>query len=224
MAITDWPINERPRERFIGFGPAALSDAELLAIFFRTGVKGCSAVELARNTLASFGSLTGLLAATEEEFCRTRGLGVAKYVQLQAVMEIAKRSMAEEFKRESVLTSAETTRQYLKLKLRDIPHEVFLMVCLDTQHRVISCEELFRGTINSAIVYPREVIKTALHFNASAVIFAHNHPSGIAEPSQADISLTKRLKQALDFVDINVLDHVVIANSGAVSLAERGLI
>ncbi|CAH0993148.1 hypothetical protein SIN8267_03287 [Sinobacterium norvegicum] len=224
MAITDWPESERPRERLISYGAEALSDAELLAIFFRTGVKGMTAVELARGVLTNFGGLAAMLNAGKEEFCRAHGLGLAKYAQLQAVMELAKRYLGEELKREAVLTTTELTRDYLTLRLRDIPHEVFLVVFLDSQHRVITTEELFRGTINSASVYPREVIKRALHFNAAAIIFAHNHPSGVAEPSQADIALTKRLKSALEYLDINVLDHVVIGGCKAVSLAERGLV
>jgi DNA repair protein RadC len=222
MTIKDWPRDERPRERLLKQGPAALSDAELLAIFLRTGLPGLSAVGLSRQLLRDFGSLRSLLAAGHEEFCRHKGLGDAKYAQLQAVMEMARRHLAEKLPRDSVLTDPRATREYLRMRLRDLPHEIFGCIYLDNQHRLLAFEELFRGTIDGASVYPREVVKAALKHNAAALILAHNHPSGVAEPSAADRQLTRRLKDALALVDIRVLDHVVVGDGEAVSLAERG--
>ncbi|PZP55729.1 MAG: hypothetical protein DI596_11150 [Azospira oryzae] len=224
MAIPDWPETERPRERLLAFGPAALSDSELLAIFLRTGVKGMSAVDLARALLHRFGRLSALFAAGLEEFCAIPGLGPAKYAQLQAVLEMAKRALKEELRRGSPLTSPASVREYLRLWLQDKEREVFVALFLDTQHRVIAAEELFAGTLTQTSVYPREVVKRSLALNAAAVIFAHNHPSGVAEPSQADQALTRALKQALALVDVRVLDHFVVAAGACVSFAERGLL
>ncbi len=224
MPITDWPLAERPREKLLAQGATALSDAELLAIFLRTGLPGRSAVDLARDLLHGFGSLRALLQADLKQFCRHAGLGPAKYVQLQAVMEMARRHLYEELKRGDALTSPGAVRQYLKSRLLALPHEVFACLFLDNQHRVIAFEELFRGTLDSASVYPREVMKRALAHNAAALILTHNHPSGVAEPSQADLHLTRRLREALGLVDIRVLDHLVIGDGEPVSLAERGLI
>jgi len=223
MAITDWPDEERPREKLLLKGAPSLSDAELLAIFLRTGLPGISAVDLARNLLTSFGSLRKLLTASREEFCRHKGLGHAKYTQLQAVLEMSKRHYAESLKRNDCLTSPTDTMAYLHRQLRDRQHEVFACVMLDNRNRVIAFRELFRGTIDGASVYPREVVKQALADNAAAVILAHNHPSGIAEPSQADIQITERLKKALALVDIRVLDHVIIGDE-TTCFSERGLI
>lgn len=223
MAITDWPAGERPREKLLQRGAQALSDAELLAIFLRTGITGKTAVDLARELLASFGGLRPLIDATQIEFCHAKGLGAAKFVQLQATMEIARRHLLETLCRESALTSPALTRQYLKARLRDYRHEVFMALFLDSQHQVLAAEELFQGSIDGASVYPREVVKRCLFHNAAAVIFAHNHPSGIAEPSDADIRITKRLTQALGLIDVRVLDHVVVGET-LVSLAERGLL
>ncbi|WP_304639268.1 RadC family protein [Pseudomonas sp.] len=223
MPITDWPLAERPREKLLAQGAAALSDAELLAIFLRTGLPGRSAVDLARDLLHGFGSLRALLQADHGHFCRHAGLGPAKYVQLQAVMEMARRHLYEELKRGDALTSPGAVRAYLKSRLLALPHEVFACLFLDNQHRVIAFEELFRGTLDSASVYPREVMKRALAHNAAALILTHNHPSGVAEPSQADLMLTRRLREALALVDIRVLDHLVIGDGEPVSLAERGL-
>ncbi|MGD8378280.1 MAG: DNA repair protein RadC [Gammaproteobacteria bacterium] len=224
MAIRDWPAAERPREKLLARGAAALSDAELLAIFLRTGTQGQSAVDLARHLLAEFGGLRPLLQAGRAEFCGARGLGDAKYVQLQAVLEMGRRHLAEALQRGAALTDPEATRRYLSARIRDLAHEVFCCLWLDNRHQVIECEEMFRGTIDGAAVHPREVVKRALEVNAAAVIFAHNHPSGVAEPSGADRRLTRRLTEALGLVDVRVLDHFVIGEGAPVSFAERGLI
>lgn len=224
MAITDWPEFERPREKLLQKGAASLSDAELLAIFLRTGVAGKSAVDLARELLKRFGSLTRLFAACERDFCETHGMGQAKYVQLQAVLEMSRRALQEELQCGDALNSPRAVRDYLRLLLGGRQQEVFLALFLDTQHRVIVSEELFRGTLSQTSVYPREVVKRALAHNAAAVILAHNHPSGAAEPSQSDQLLTTALKQALGLVDIRVLDHFVVAGNQTLSFAEKGLI
>lgn len=224
MAITDWPAENRPREKLLARGADALTDAELLAIFLRVGVAGASAVDLARGMLNEYGSLAALLSADCKRFCKTRGLGTAKYAQLQAILEMARRHTEEELKVEGVLTDPDATRRYLAMKLARLPHEVFACIFLDNRHRVIAFEEMFRGTIDGASVYPREVVKTALGYNAAAVVFAHNHPSGVAEPSGADRTITKRLVDALSLVDIRVLDHFILAHDQHTSFAERGLI
>lgn len=224
MAITDWPLAERPREKLLNQGAAALSDAELLAIFLRTGVPGRSAVDLARDLLSGFGSLRALLQADLKLFCGHAGLGPAKFAQLQAVMEMGRRHLYEEMQRGDALTSPGSVRRYLKSQLLGLPHEVFACLFLDNQHRVIAFEELFRGTLDSASVYPREVVKRALAHNAAALILTHNHPSGVSEPSQADLMLTRRLKESLALVDIRVLDHLVVGDGEPVSFAERGLL
>jgi DNA repair protein RadC len=223
MAITDWPEGERPREKLITRGAAALSDAELLAIFLRTGVTGKSAVDLARELLTQFGSLTQLFAASEAEFCAVHGMGHAKFVQLQAIREMSSRGLKEELQRGDALNSPRAVRDYLQLLLGGRQQEVFLVLFLDTQHRVIASEELFHGTLSQTSVYPREVVKRALAHNAAAVILAHNHPSGVAEPSQSDQLLTDALKQALAMVDVRVLDHFVVAGGTTLSFAEKGL-
>ncbi|MAS10370.1 DNA repair protein RadC [Endozoicomonas sp. G2_2] len=224
MGIADWPAAERPREKLLERGAGALSDAELLAIFLRVGVAGMSAVDLARHLLAEYGGLGALLAADEKTFCATRGLGVAKFAQLQAVMEMASRHATETLADVDVLSAPEATRRYLSLKLAHVPHEVFACVFLNTRNHVIAFEELFRGTIDGAAVYPREVVKAALRHNAAAVILAHNHPSGVAEPSAADRDITRRLVDALALVDIRVLDHFILGHRQSTSLAERGLL
>lgn len=224
MPITDWPDEERPREKLLQKGAQALSDAELLAIFLRIGIKGKTAVDLSRDLLNEYGSLRALLESDYERFTKSPGLGLAKYAQLQAVLEMARRHLKETLRREGALTSPGLTRQYLSAHLRGYPHEVFGCLFLDNQHRVIHFEELFRGTIDGANVYPREVVKKALAFNAAAVIFAHNHPSGVAEPSEADKHITVRLKQALNLIDIRVLDHFIVGDGEAYSFAEHGLI
>lgn len=222
MRITDWPAAERPREKLLARGPAALSDAELLAIFLRTGVPGTSAVDLARRLLTSFGSLSALLEADHDNFCATRGLGTAKFVQLQAVLEMARRHLAEAMAHSDALTDPDATRRYLEARLARQPREIFAAVFLDNRHRVLAVEELFQGTLDGAAVYPREVVKAALAHNAAAVIFAHNHPSGVAEPSRADRDITRRLADALALVDIRTLDHFVLGHGQTTSFAERG--
>ncbi len=224
MAITDWPSAERPREKLIKHGPSALSDAELLAIFLRTGTPGLTAVDLARLLLKQYGGLRGLLDADLTRFCEGCGLGEAKYTQLQAVLEMSRRHMHEQLSRGEGLTSPRLTREYLTSCLRDQPQEQFCCLFMDSQHRVIVLETLFYGTIDGATVYPREVVRRCLHHHAAAVILAHNHPSGVAEPSQADMRITRTLVEALKLVDIRVLDHFVVGDGELVSFAERGLI
>lgn len=222
MAITDWPEGERPREKLLANGAIALSDAELLAIFLRTGVTGKSAVDLARDLLTRFSSLNGIFAASLSEIEQVHGMGVSKFVQLQAIFEMSRRALLEEMRERDVLTSPQAVRQYLSLKIGTLPREVFMGIFLDAQHRVLAIEELFSGTLTQASVYPREVVKSALHHNAAAMIFAHNHPSGVAEPSQADHTLTEALQAALKLIDIRVLDHFVVAGNQVVSFSERG--
>ncbi len=223
MAITDWPVDERPREKLLSRGPQALSDAELLAIFLRTGVAGKTAVDLARELLSMFGGLRPLLSADQPAFCSARGLGKAKFAQLQAVLEMGRRHLFEVVSRGDALVSPADTRDYLLLRMRDYHAEVFACLFLDNRHRIIEFEELFRGTIDGASVHPREIVKRALHHNAAAVIFAHNHPSGVAEPSRADEQITQRLTDALALIDVRVLDHIVVGDK-TVSFAERGLL
>ncbi len=222
MGIRDWPAAERPREKLLSKGAAALSDAELLAIFLRTGVSGMDAVELARRLHAEFGSLRGLFAADQRQFCQAHGLGEAKFVQLQAVLEMSCRYLDEVMKRGDPLTSPTATRRFLQARLRDRRQEVFALLLLDNQHRVVHFTELFWGTIDAASVYPRKVVQTVLKYNAAAVILCHNHPSGVAEPSRADRSLTDRICAALGLIDVRVLDHLVIGDGETVSFAERG--
>lgn len=223
MAISDWPLGERPRERLLASGAGALTDAELLAVLLRTGVAGKSAVQLARELLARFGSVGGLLSAGKA-LLEVKGLGVAKSAQLSAAVELARRSLHEELKSGGALTSPGGVRDYLRLALGGREHEVFVCIWLDAQHRVLKFEELFRGTLTQTSVYPREIVKAALAWNAAAVIFAHNHPSGVAQPSQADELLTRNLKEALALVEVKVLDHFIVAGSHALSFAERGLL
>jgi DNA repair protein RadC len=224
MAITDWPAAERPRERLLALGPRPLSDAELLAIFLRTGLRGSSALDLSRDLLSRFGSLSALLAATPAQLLAARGLGAAKAAQLLAALELARRALGEQLAVRSALSSPRAVGDYLRLTLAGRDHEVFVAILLDAQHRVIACEELFRGTLTQTSVYPREVVKCALRYNAAAVILAHNHPSGVAEPSQADEMLTRSLRSALALVDIQVLDHFVVVADRTMSFAERGLL
>jgi DNA repair protein RadC len=226
MAIRDWPEAERPRERLARQGAAALSDAELLAIFLRVGLPGKSAVDLARELLDSFGgNLASLAHANTRELARLRGIGPAKAAQLAAALELARRALATPMKLKDALASPEAVRDWLRLSLGQTPHEVFMALWLDAQNRLIASEELFRGTLTQTSVYPREVVKRALEHNAGAVILAHNHPSGLAEPSRADEVLTSSLKQALALVDVKLLDHFIVAGSARpLSFAERGLL
>ena len=223
MRIADWPADERPRERLLALGAAALSDAELIAVFLRTGVRGKNALDLARELLSRCGGLLGLLAAGRAP-AGVSGLGPAKAAQLAAVLEVARRCLCEELRAGSALASPAAVRDYLRLALGAREHEVFVALFLDAQHRVLRIEELFRGTLAQTSVYPREVVKAALAGNAAAVIFAHNHPSGVAQPSQADELLTRQLKEALALVDVKVLDHFIIAGNQCLSFAERGLL
>jgi DNA repair protein RadC len=221
MAISDWPAAERPRERLLDKGAEHLSDAELVAILLRTGRRGKSAVDLAREMLHSFGSVTGVLSA---KLHSVKGLGPAKSAQFAAALELANRSLKERLKERPALTSPGAVRDYLRLAIGAREHEVFVCIWLDAQHRVIEIEVPFRGTLTQTSVYPREIVKAALAFNAAAVIFAHNHPSGAAQPSQADELLTRSLKEALALVDVKVLDHFIVAGNQAISFAERGLV
>ncbi|NNN61244.1 JAB domain-containing protein [Vibrio sp. A11] len=224
MGLKDLPVESMPREKLLARGPQALSDAELLAIFLRTGTPGMNVLELADCLLRQAGSLRALFSASKDQFCTHKGLGEAKFVQLQAVLEMTQRYLAETLKRGDALTSPQQTKLYLTSVLRDRQREAFYILFLDNQHRVIQDEILFEGTIDAASVYPREVVKRALQLNAAALILAHNHPSGIAEPSQADRRITQRLVDALQLVDIRVLDHFVIGDGEVVSFAERGWI
>ncbi|RNE82444.1 RadC family protein [Vibrio cholerae] len=224
MSLKDLPTESMPREKLLQRGPQSLSDAELLAIFLRTGTHGMNVLALADLLLRDFGSLRALFSASKEQFCRHKGLGEAKFVQLQAVLEMTQRYLAETLKRGDALTSPQQTKLYLSSVLRDRQREAFYILFLDNQHRVIRDEILFEGTIDAASVYPREVVKRALHHNAAAVILAHNHPSGVAEPSQADRRITDRLRDTLGLVEIRVLDHFVVGDGEVVSFAERGWI
>jgi DNA repair protein RadC len=225
MAITDWPEDERPRERLLKHGAASLADAELLAIFLRSGARGKSAVDLARQLISHFGGLNRLFAASKTEFSAIPGMGAAKYVQLQAVLEMARRALGEGMRQRDAFSDPAAVRDYLRLELSGLAHEVFFALWLDARHRLLAAEELFRGTLSQTSVYPREVVKRALARNAAAVIFAHNHPSGIAEASHADETLTRALSQALSLVDVKVLDHFIVAGQAApLSFAERGIL
>lgn len=224
MSINDWPEDERPRERLIAQGPAALSDAELLAVFLRIGVKGKSAVDLARDCLQAFGSLRRMFAAPLADYTRIPGMGPAKYAQLQAVVELARRAIHEDLRAAAAFDQPAAVSDYLRLHLGARDAEVFVALFLDAQHRLIASEDLFHGSLTQTAVYPREVVKRALAYNAASVIFAHNHPSGVAEPSQADRMLTDTLKQALGLVDVRVLDHFVVAGPKTLSFAQHGLL
>ena len=224
MHIRDWPAAERPREKLIARGPGALSEAELLAVVLRHGHRGASAIDLARMLLTGFGSLRGLLTASLAELSRHRGVGPTRWAELQAALELARRHHLERLRFGPSLTSPRAARDFLIARLRDREHEVFCCLFLDSRHRLISFEELFRGTVDGASVHPREVVKQALARNATAVILAHNHPSGVAEPSQADEIITTRLRDALALVDIRVLDHLIIGDGTCASLAERGVV
>ena len=222
--ITDWPMAERPRERLLNNGAQSLSDAELLAIFLRTGIQGKTAVDLARDCLQSFGGLRPLLMANEAEFCQVKGLGQAKYVQLCAVLEMTRRHLASGITTGESIQHPNQAQTAVHARLRDYPYEVFAVLFLDTRHRVLGFEELFRGTIDGASVPIREVVSTCLKRNAAAVIVAHNHPSGVAEPSTADRQLTDRLHPALGLIGVRLLDHLVVGDQECVSFAERGWI
>ena len=222
MAISQWPKEERPREKLLSKGTAALSDAELLAIFLRTGLPGITAIDLARGLLSEFGGIGPLLSARQGAFCERKGLGPAKFAQLQAALELTSRYIKEELRANPIFTSPQMVRDYLAVKMRGYQREVFIILLLDSRHQLLDSHELFQGTIDMASVYPREIVKLALQNNAAAVIVAHNHPSGVAEPSQSDIAVTERIKQALALVDIPLLDHFIIGHGAVTSLADTG--
>jgi DNA repair protein RadC len=222
MAISHWPKEERPREKLLSKGAAALSDAELLAIFLRTGLPGITAIDLARALLSEFGSIGALLSARQDAFCERKGLGPAKFAQLQAALELTSRYIKEELRANPIFTSPQMVRDYLAVQMRGYQREVFVILLLDSRHQLLDFHELFQGTIDMASVYPREIVKLALQNNAAAVIVAHNHPSGVAEPSQSDIAITRRIKQALALVDIRLLDHFIIGRGAVTSLADTG--
>ena len=225
MNLHDWPAPERPREKLLAAGAAALSDAELLALLIgSSGLRGSNVVDLARMLLGAHHSLRELLSTDRATLLRSPGLGIAGYCRLQAALELARRHYAEALRTGPLLDSPAATHRFLISRLRDQPHELFCCLHLDNRHRLIAFDELFRGTIDGASVHPREVVKQALGRNAAAVILAHNHPSGVAEPSQADELITRRLREALALVDIRVLDHCIVADNGCLSFAERGLL
>ncbi len=224
MALKDLPADARPREKLLALGPGALADVELIALLLRTGLPGLSVLHLAAQMLDTFGGLAGLLHARQEELKRIKGLGPAKRAEIAAVLELARRSLVQQLNELPVFDSPTRVKDYLKLQLGERDHEVFAVVFLDAQSRLIRFEELFRGTLAQTSVYPREVVKRAIELQAAAVIFAHNHPSGAAEPSRADEVLTQTLKSALRLVDVRVLDHFVVGRGAVVSFAERGLL
>ena len=224
MSMAGWPLAERPRERFLAHGAASLSDAELFALFLGAGRRGQSALELARDLLARFGRVSRVLSAATAELAQVPGLGAARSAQIASVMELARRALAEEMRARDSLASPAAVRGYLRLHMQDLGHECFYCVFLDAQNRVIAADEMFRGTLTQTSVYPREILKRALHHNAAAVILAHNHPSGVAEPSIQDQALTRTLAEALSLVDVKVLDHFIVAPGACLSFAERGLL
>ena len=224
MAIRDWPLDERPREKLLARGAGALTDAELLAILLHSGIAGASALDLAKDILKNFASLRKLIAADRQKFCAQPGLGMARFAQMQAALEISRRQLTESLRAGPALSTPRATQDFLFSQIRDLEHEVFCCIYLDNRHRLIHFAELFRGTIDGASVHPREIVKQALQQNCAAVIVAHNHPSGIAEPSRADELITLKIKEALALVDIRLLDHIVVGDGVAVSLAERGLL
>lgn len=223
MQLKNWPDDERPREKLLALGCEHLSDAELLAIFLRTGIRGLNAVELSRHLLLQFGNLRALLSAPIELFCDQKGLGSAKYAQLQASLEMSRRYLSQQAKTIDVLASPQVVKELLKSKLQDEENEVFAILYLDSNHGILHYEALFKGTIDGAMVYPRVVIKKVLEHKATSVIFAHNHPSGASDPSRADLAITERLKKALDLIDVRVLDHFIVGHE-VISFSERGLI
>lgn len=224
MLLKDLPQEARPREKLLSRGPAALSDAELLALLLRSGIQGKNVLQLAQELVDRFGGVAGLLHTPAEALKTVKGLGPAKRAELVAVLELARRALAQQLTQKPLLNSPQAVRDYLQLQLGGLHHEVFAVLFLDSQHRLIALEEMFRGTLTQTSVYPREVVKQALTLNASSVVLAHNHPSGTAQPSRADEALTHTLKAALALVDVRVLDHFVVTASQAVSMAELGLV
>lgn len=224
MTIRDWPINERPREKLLSQGAQSLSDAELLAIFLRTGIKGKTAVDLARDLLKSFQGLRNLLLANFDQLNQHKGLGKTKYAELQAVLEMSRRHLQSSLSKKDLIRHSDDTKRFLMAQLRDLEHEVFACLYLNSKHQIICFEELFKGSLNSANIYPRELIKRALHHNAASIILAHNHPSGDPTPSQSDIQITQQLTAALDTISIDIIDHIVIGDGEILSFAEQGLL
>lgn len=221
--MKDLPAAMRPREKLLALGPAALADAELLALLLRTGLRGQGVLQMAENLLQQLGGLGGLLTSSGRQLQGIKGLGPAKRAELLAVMELARRGLTAGLREEPVFTTPQRVKDYLQMRLGALPHEVFAVLFLDAQQRLIACEEMFRGTLTQTSVYPREVVKRALELNTASVILSHNHPSGVLEPSRADELLTQTLKSSLQLVDVRVLDHVVVGRTGALSFAERGL-
>ncbi|MEJ1960537.1 MAG: DNA repair protein RadC [Gammaproteobacteria bacterium] len=224
MKISDWPESERPRERLFAKGAGQLSDSELLAVLIGSGRRGISAVDVARDLIGEFGSLREFLCADRRRCMAQLGIGPARYASLQAALELARRHFGHAIRSESALTAPADMRSFVLTELRDKPYEVFCCLYLDVHHRLISFQELFRGTTDGASVYPKEVVREVISRNAYAVIFAHNHPSGTAEPSQADKLVTRRLRDALALIEVKVLDHLVVGETRCVSFADRGLI
>jgi len=218
------PTDTRPREKLLQRGPGALSDAELLAVLLRTGIRGKHVLAMAQELLDRFGGVAGLLHTSAQDLCHTKGLGPAKRAELVAVLELSRRSLTQEIRQQPVFDSPQSVRQYLQLQLGSRPHEVFAVLYLNSQNRWLGWEELFRGTLTQTRVYPREVVLRALHHQAAGVVLAHNHPSGVAEPSRADEVLTQTLKSALALVDVRVLDHFIVTRERAASMAEMGLV
>jgi len=224
MSIRNWPSNERPREKLLEHGAQALSEAELLAVLIQTGTRGQSALDIARTLLCEFGSLRELLTAGRDRVCAIRGLGTSRFVTLQAALELARRHYQQLMMTGCALNQPQAIREFLQMRLRDLAYEVFCCLYLDRRNRVIAFDELFRGTIDGATVHPREVVRAALTRNATAVVVAHNHPSGVAEPSRADEQITRVLKQALALVEVRLIDHLIIGDGICTSLADRGLV
>ena len=238
MPLEHMPVDARPREKLLQRGPNALSDTELLAIVLRTGIKGKDVLQLAAELLQTpsrsaepgvsaptgFGGIAGLLHAQPKELAQVKGLGPAKLSEILAVLELARRAMAQRLQEGTVLDSPQAVKQFLQIHLSALPHEVFAVMFLDVQHRMLAMEEMFKGTLSQTSVYPREVVKRALHHQASAVVLAHNHPSGSVQPSRADEALTQTLKAALALIDVRVLDHIIVARGQSLSMAERGLV
>ncbi len=224
MTIKEWPESERPREKLLRRGAGSLSDAELLAIFLRTGVRGKSAVDVSRDLISEFGDLRGVLTANQDVFCRIPGLGPVKFLHMQAALELGKRFLALKIRRRDVMTDPDSVNDFLSLNLRDRSREVFAVLFLDNRHQVIEYEEMFKGTLDSAPVHPREIVKKVLHHNAAAIIIAHNHPSGVAEPSQSDADITIKIQKALQLINVRLLDHIIVGDGEFVSLSNRGII
>lgn len=222
MSIKEWPAQERPRERLLSLGAEALSDAELLTIFLRTGTQGKTALDLARDALLKFGSLREVLSAKQNDFCDIDGFGPAKFAQLQATIEMSKRCFFEQIKEERLIDSSDACKDFVLRALKHQSHEVFACLFLDTQHKVIHFEELFQGTLNAAYVHPREVVRKVIEYNASAIVLAHNHPSGCTSPSKSDHRITQQIQSAVKLIDVRVLDHLIVGNNKVYSFAEHG--